>query len=463
MVTEGAYAGRVTQPGETRTATFLMTDIAGSTRLWEEQREAMVVALASHDAMLRAAVEAAGGTVFKTTGDGLLAAFERPGAAVRAALAGQRALQDHPWPTSTPLRVRMAIHAGDAEHPRRRLFRAIASTGWHGCSRSAMADRSWSRRRPRRWWPTTCRPARRCIDRGEHHLKDLARPEHVYQLAAPGLADAFPPLRSGAAPSNLPADLTTFIGRDREAGEIGDLLGTHRFVTLVGVGGTGKTRLMLHVAGEVANRHADGAWLVELAPLRDPELVASEVARALGIQVSPSQPAIAAVTDFLRSKDLLLLLDNCEHLIEAAAGLVEHLLATCRTLHVLATSREALGVPGEATFPCRRWPCPSTSTRSTSPRSPRPRRSACSSSAPSRRCPRSGSTTRMLPASSRSAGGSTASRSPWSSPRRAPTSCPPRRSRRGSATASASSPAVVGPPYPASRPCRRSSTGAGTS
>jgi predicted ATPase/class 3 adenylate cyclase len=349
----------VTQPGETHTATFLMTDIAGSTRLWEEQREAMVVALASHDALLRAAVENAGGTVFKTTGDGLLAAFERPGAAVRAAVAGQRALQDHPWPTKTPILVRMAIHAGDAEHRRddyfgpslNRVARVLAIGHGGQVLVSAAAAALVADDLP---------AGATLLDRGEHHLKDLARAEHVYQLVAPGLMDAFPALRSGAAPTNLPADLTTFIGRSREAAEIRDLLGVHRFVTLVGVGGTGKTRLMLHVADELSGQYVDGAWLVELAPLREPDLVASEVARALGVQVAPAQPAIGAVTDFLRSKDLLLLLDNCEHLIEAAAELVEHLLASCRTLHVLATSREALGVNGEAAYPVPSLALPET-------------------------------------------------------------------------------------------------------
>jgi predicted ATPase len=189
------------------------------------------------------------------------------------------------------------------------------------------------------------------LDRGEHRLKDLARPEHVYQLSAPGLATDFPPLRSGGAPTNLPAELTSFIGRERESDAIRGLLVRHRLVSLVGVGGTGKTRLLLHVAGELAGRHPDGAWLIELAPLREPGLVAQEVVRALGIQVPPGQPAIAAVTDFLRSKDLLLLLDNCEHLIEAAADFAERLLESCRSVQILATSREALGVPGEATYP----------------------------------------------------------------------------------------------------------------
>jgi len=337
-----------------------MTDIAGSTRLWEEQRDAMVHALAAHDALLRTAVEEAGGTVFKTTGDGLLAAFERPGAALRAAVAGQRALQDHAWPTTAPLRVRMAIHAGDAEirnddyfGPSVNRVARVLAIGHGGqvlvssAAAALVAD--------------DLPAGATLLDQGEHHLKDLARPEQVYQLAAPGLIADFPPLRSGAAsPTNLPADLTTFIGRGREAAEIRTLLDGHRFATLVGVGGTGKTRLMLHVAGELSSHHHDGAWLIELAPLREPDLVASEVARALGVQVSPAQSAMAAVTDFLRGKDLLLLLDNCEHLIEAAAKLVEHLLGSCRTLHVLATSREALGVPGEATYPVPSLAVPDT-------------------------------------------------------------------------------------------------------
>ena len=338
------------QPGATHTATFLMTDIAGSTRLWEEQREAMVGALASHDALLRTAVEDAGGTVFKTTGDGLLAAFERPGGAIRGAIAGQHALRAHAWPTSSPLRVRMAIHAGDAEvrdddyfgPALNRVARVLAIGHGGQVLVSAAAANLVADDLP---------PGATLLDSGEHTLRDLARPERIYQLTAPGLGSDFPPLRSSTAvPTNLPVELTTFIGRSREASEIRDLLRAHRVVTLVGVGGTGKTRLMLHVADELAHRHQDGAWLVELASLREPELVAAAVAQALRIEVSPAQPALSAVTDYLRGKDLLLLIDNCEHLIEAVAVLVEHLLGSCRSLHVLATSREALGVPGESPF-----------------------------------------------------------------------------------------------------------------
>jgi len=188
------------------------------------------------------------------------------------------------------------------------------------------------------------------LDRGEHRLKDLSRPERVYQLVAPGLPSEFPPLRSGTAPTNLPAELTSFVGREREVKDIRGLLEANRLVSLVGVGGTGKTRLMLHVAGEVAGRHADGVWLVELAPLSDPGLVLPEIARALSIPDSPGQPLLDVVTDFLRDKELLLLLDNCEHLIGAAADVAERLLGSCRSLRVMATSREALGIAGEAIF-----------------------------------------------------------------------------------------------------------------
>jgi predicted ATPase/class 3 adenylate cyclase len=331
------------------TSTFLMTDIAGSTRLWEEQQAAMAAALAVHDAILRGAVEHAQGTIVKTTGDGMLAAFDGPRTAVEACVAAQRALLERDWPTTTPLRVRMALHAGAAEArdgdffgPALNRVARLLAIGHGGqvlvssAGAAVLAD--------------DLPPGVELLDRGEHHLKDLSRPERVYQLVAPGLPSEFPPLRSARAPTNLPAELTSFIGREREVKEICALLASNRLVSLVGVGGTGKTRLMLHVAGEVAGRHPDGAWMVELAPLGDPDLVLPEVARALGVRDAPGQPLLEVVTDFLRDKDLLLLVDNCEHLIGAAADVAERLLGGCRSLRVLATSREALGVPGEAIF-----------------------------------------------------------------------------------------------------------------
>lgn len=335
-------------PTESRTATFLMTDIAGSTRLWEEQPDAMAIALAAHDEILRTAVERARGTVVKTTGDGMLAAFDGSRAAVEAALAGQLALMDHDWPTTGPLRVRMAIHTGSAEvrdgdffGPSLNRVARLLAIGHGGqvlvssAGAAVVAD--------------DLPGGTELLDRGEHRLRDLSRTEHVFQLAAPGLPSEFPPLRSGRPSTNLPVELTSFIGREHEVAEILELLGAHRLVSLVGVGGTGKTRLMLRVASELAG-NADGTWLVELATLSDPDLVLPEAARALGIPDQPGKPLLAVVTDFLRDKDLLLLVDNCEHLIGAAAELAERLLGACRSVRIMTTSREALGVAGEAIF-----------------------------------------------------------------------------------------------------------------
>jgi predicted ATPase/class 3 adenylate cyclase len=327
-----------------------MTDIEGSTRLWEERRAAMAVALEAHDALLRTAVEGAGGTVVKTTGDGLLAAFDRPEAAVSAALEGQRALDLHAWAETGPLRVRMAINSGSAEvrdgdffGPALNRVARLMAIGHGGqvlvsdATRALVAD--------------DLAPPVELIDQGEHRLRDLDRAEHVYQLAAPGLRREFPALRTTAEhPTNLRPQVTSFVGRERELADVGRLLARSRLVTLVGVGGTGKTRLELQAAADALERYGDGAWLVELAPLSDPELVVGEIGRALGVQLEAGRPPIDTIVDFLRSKELLLLLDNCEHLIAAAADVADGLLGSCPSLALLATSREPLGVDGEAIF-----------------------------------------------------------------------------------------------------------------
>ena len=327
-----------------------MTDIEGSTRMWEERRAAMAVALETHDLLLRQAVEEAGGTVVKTTGDGLLAVFDRPEAAVRAAFDGQLALDRHSWTETGPLRVRMAINSGSAEirdgdffGPALNRVARLMAIGHGGqvlisdSARALVVD--------------DLAPQAELIDQGEHRLRDLDRAEHVYQLAAPGLRREFPPLRTNAEhPTNLRPQVTSFVGREREVADVGRLLTRSRLVTLVGVGGTGKTRLELQAAGDALERYADGAWLVELAPLSDPQLIVGEIGRALGVQLDPSRAPIDTIIDFLRSKELLLLLDNCEHLIAAAAEVAQDLLGSCPSLTILATSREPLGVDGEAIF-----------------------------------------------------------------------------------------------------------------
>jgi predicted ATPase/class 3 adenylate cyclase len=339
-------AGPAADHGSSVTASFLMTDIEGSTRLWAEQPDAMRDALAEHDALLRAAVATNGGRVFKTTGDGMLAVFDRADGAVAGALTGQRDLAAHAWPTTAPLRVRMAVHSGTAEMrdgdyfgpTLNRLARLLAiGHGGQVLASSAVAGLVGD----------GLPAGTALVDRGEHPLRDLDRPERVFQVVAPDLRSDFPPLRSRATRSNLPPELSSFIGRERQLAEVRDLLGSRRLVSLVGVGGTGKTRLALQLGRGLVEVYPDGVWLVELAPIADAALVTPAVARALGVPES-GQPGLDAVVDFLREKVLLLLLDNCEHLVDAAAVLAERLLLECPSLRILATSREALSVTGEA-------------------------------------------------------------------------------------------------------------------
>ena len=273
--------GRPSTAAEVAAATgafssFLITDIEGSTRLWEEHAGTMGPALALHDQVMRAAIEDGRGTVIKTTGDGFLAIFDDPTAAITCALAAQRALRDAVWGETGPLRVRMAIHAGAAESRdgdyfgpalnRSARILAIGHGGQIICSAVAAVlarDRLSADLELR--------------DLGSHRLRDLDRPEQVFQVEVPDLPHDFPPLRSlSTRRSNLPLQLTSFVGREKEVAEVEALLGRHRLVTLIGVGGTGKTRLMLEAAGHVADRFEDGAWLAELAPLTDASQVPSE-------------------------------------------------------------------------------------------------------------------------------------------------------------------------------------------
>ncbi|HET9681564.1 MAG TPA: adenylate/guanylate cyclase domain-containing protein, partial [Candidatus Limnocylindrales bacterium] len=346
-------------PSEAALSTFLFTDIEGSTRLWEQHPVAMRAALATHDGIIRAAVATAGGTIVKTTGDGILAVFEDPAAAVGAAVAAQRELAAAAWGETGPLRVRMALHAGSAEArdgdyfgPALNRVARILSIG-HGEQILASAVATVLAR-------DQLPVGIELLDLGSHRLRDLDRPEEVFQVAAPGLRRSFPPLRSlSTGRTNLPIQLTSFVGRDRELAEVAGLTERHRLVTLIGTGGTGKTRLMLEVAGRVAGRFADGAWLAELAPLSDPAQIPSEMARAMGVPEEPGQPAIQTITAFLGGKDLLLLVDNAEHLVDGVASIAERLLGAAPGLRIIATSREALAVSGEAVFQVQSLACPS--------------------------------------------------------------------------------------------------------
>jgi predicted ATPase/class 3 adenylate cyclase len=329
------------------TVTFLFTDIESSTHLWEAHPDAMRDALARHDELVRDAIEAHDGHVVKTTGDGFHAAFGTADAAVVAAVAAQRALDGETWPLPTPLRARMGLHTGtasarDGDYYGSSLNRAarlmgVAHGGQIVCSQ-ATADLARD----------AISGGVALTDLGEHRLRDLSRAERVYQVDAPGRATEFAALTSvDALPGNLPLQVSSFIGRERDVERTVAALHGARVVTLTGVGGVGKTRLALQVAAEVLPRFRDGAWLIELAPVRDPAGVIDAFTAVFGVTGSAGQALEEALTDFLRTKQLLLMIDNCEHVLDAVAEIIEEISTTCPRITVMATSREGLALDGE--------------------------------------------------------------------------------------------------------------------
>ncbi len=328
--------------------TFVLTDIAGSTALWEHYPQAMPAALARHTAILREAIATHGGVVFKTVGDAIFAACPSASAALAAALAAQRALQAEVWGATGPLRVRMALHTGsvearDGEYLGLSLSRVarLLSASHGGQVLLSLATKELVREH--------LPPEVTLRSLGEHRLKDLSSPEQIYQLVTPDLPTKFPPLLTlDRHRTNLPAQPTPLIGREHEVGATATLLrATYvRLLTLTGPGGVGKTRLALQVAAELIEDFVDGVAFVDLAPIRDTSLVTTVITAALGLQESSGQPLLERLKDYLRDKRILLLLDNFEHLLDAA-GIVATLLAAAPHLKVLATSRERLHLRGE--------------------------------------------------------------------------------------------------------------------
>ena len=320
--------------------TFLFTDIEGSTRRWEADADAMRVALAAHDEVLRRAIEAQGGWLFKHTGDGVCAAFASPGSAVDAAVAAQRALE---------LPVRMGVATGEAELRGGDYFGAVLNraarvmAAGHG-GQILLAEST-----------AGLLIGVDLVNLGPRQLRDLPTAVELFQVRAEGLRTEFPPLRAlDASPGNLRPAPTSFIGRESEAGEVQAAVKAHRLVTLTGVGGVGKTRLALEVAERLVDEFPDGVWFFELAAVSDPAAVPDAVAGVLGVTQQPGKTVGQSVAAALEGRVRLLVFDNCEHVLDAAADLIEAILAASATTKIVATSREGLGIADE-----RLWPVPS--------------------------------------------------------------------------------------------------------
>jgi predicted ATPase/class 3 adenylate cyclase len=335
------------------TVTFLFTDIEGSTALLARLGDDdYAQVLAGHHALIRSALAAHGGREVDTQGDAFFAVFSSPRGCVAAVLAMQRAIGDHAWPGGEGVRVRMGIHCGEAartaaglvglEVHRAARVAAVAHGGQVLVSEAAAVL-------VRDGLP----PGAALADLGVHRLKDLGRPERIFQLTAAGLPAGFPPLRSlgnPALPNNLPVQLSAFIGRDREVAEVRALVESARLVTLTGAGGCGKTRLGLQVAAELLDGSGDGVWLTELAAVTDQDAVPAAISRALRLAVNPGQPELEALLDALALQDVLIVMDNCEHLIGGCAKVAEAIVRRCPKVHLLATSREPLGIGGESIY-----------------------------------------------------------------------------------------------------------------
>lgn len=333
--------------------TFLLTDIEGSTRLWETEPEAMAPALARHDALIGEVVKTHGGFLVTSSGEGdsTFSVFATASNAVQAACEMQRLLHREPWPTSVPLRVRMALHTGEAQLRDGDYYGSavnrcgrLRSTGHGGQILASHAIAELIKDSVQ-----TMGVQLRSL--GTHRLKDLTAPEHVHQVTHPDLPHDFPALRSlDVLPHNLPIQPTRFIGRERELAEVRQLLGEVRLLTLTGTGGTGKTRIALQVAADLLGTLPDGVWTVALEALVDPLYLPQAVARALSLREQHGVSLSTTVIQYLSSRNLLLVLDNAEHVVTACAEFVSELMRQCPDVRVLVTSREPLYLSGETVW-----------------------------------------------------------------------------------------------------------------
>jgi predicted ATPase/class 3 adenylate cyclase len=334
--------------------TFLFTDIEGSTKLAQEYPDSMPALLARHNEILHQSIETHNGLVFQIVGDSFYASFQQAGDALNAALEAQRRLLRENW-SPAPIKVRMGIHTGPAHQEH-----TANETRYTGYTTLALTQRVMSAGHGGQVLlsQASCDSTKdsmsakvQLVDMGERRLKDVLRSEHLYQLSVPDLPTEFPPLKTLELRNhNLPAQLTSFIGRQKEIDEVRNSIAANRIVTLTGSGGAGKTRLCLQVGAACLEQFSDGVWLAELAPVTDPVLVPQTLLAIFSLREDSHRGTLDILIDYLRTKRVLLLLDNCEHLIEECARISEALLHACPKLKILATSREALGIAGEIPY-----------------------------------------------------------------------------------------------------------------
>ena len=333
------------------TVTFLFTDIEGSTKLSQEHPEEMPALLARHNEILNQAIEAHSGYVFQIVGDSFSASFHSAADALNAALAAQRDVQNESW-NPTPIKVRMGIHTGPAQ--------ITENNSYTGYATIALAQRVMSAGHGGQTLlsqtthdlivnnlPTGVQ----LTDMGMHNLKDVLQTQRLYQIEISGLPSSFPPLKTQKIENhNLPIKLTSFIGRERELAEAKKKLSEARLLTLIGPGGTGKTRLSLRVVADQLDKFKDGIWVIELASISNPDHIVSAMALVFNLREVQNIPLIEIVLDYLRAKQLLLIFDNCEHLVEGSAQIADQILHACSQVKIVASSREALGIEGESVF-----------------------------------------------------------------------------------------------------------------
>lgn len=333
-----------------RTLTFLFTDIEGSSRLWEQHPSSMGEAIEQHDFLLRNTIEKNGGHVFKTVGDATYAAFPTAQDAMDAAAESQRRLVEMNWGDIGLLKVRMGLHTGAAEYRNDDYFGPVLnrvsriSSSAHG-GQTLLSELTSNLLRD------DLPPGITLREIGELHLRNLSRPEYIFQAVIDGLPNDFPPLRASATlPNNLPPQSTRLIGRTEHSRQVQELLRSTRLLTLVGAGGSGKTRLALEASMPLIEEFPAGVWLIELVQVRDQDRIWEEISTAIGALEEMDRPIHDTVLDYLKMKSILLILDNCEQLVNEVSPVCSDILRSCPGVKILATSRQALGLAGERIF-----------------------------------------------------------------------------------------------------------------